>query len=433
MPLDLSSAAPALSQNPDFVLVGFGSAGDILPLAAIALALQARGHSVWFLAPSPFEAPARLLGINFYSILNEADSQALMGNPRLWDPRYGFQIMWPFILKANQAALRLLEPLADASVKPCLVGGTMAFGVRVAHERWHWPHATVHVSPCWIFTGAKPPVFYGLGWLKWLPASWRSKLRKLADVHLVDGICAADLNRWRADYGLPPVSRVLTQWASSPQLVLGLFPPWFMKPQAGGPKHLQLHGFLRDDGGAGWIMPPELAIFLQQPGPTILFMAGSAMVHAEHFFKNAAKASQRLGCKALLLAPENIKQSQWPKHIHVESYAPISQLLPHCAAMVSHAGIGTVAQGMAAGVPMLITPYAFDQFDNARKAAEIGVARILRRSTGVRRLTRELKELLADTELLKACQQAKQRLQNETAGRDGCCDSLEALRAEKVA
>lgn len=432
MPLDFSFADSAPSQHPDYVLVAFGSAGDILPIAAIALALQARGHSVWFLAPAPFEAPARLLGLNFFSILDEADSLALMHNPRLWHPRYGFQIMWPFILKANQAALKLLEPLAIASARPCLVGGTMAFSLRVAHERWRWPHATVNISPCWIFAGAKPPVFYGLGWLKWLPASWRSKLRKLADVHLVDGVCAADLNQWRAAYGLPAVSRVLTQWAASPQLILGLFPPWFSKPQAGWPKHLQLHGFLRDDGGAGWVMPPELSQFLQKPGPTLLFMAGSAMVHAEHFFKNAAAASKRLGCKALLLAPENIKRASWPEHVHVETYGPISQLLPHCTAMVSHAGIGTIAQGMAAGVPQLITPYAFDQFDNARKAVEIGVARILPRSIGARRLTRELKELLADTELLKACQEAKQRLQNETTGRDSCCDSLAALRTRNL-
>ncbi len=108
MPLDLTPAplAPAQhpAEHPDYVLVAFGSAGDILPVAAIALALQARGHSVWFLAPAPFEAPARLLGLNFFSILDEADSLALMNNPRLWHPCYGFQIMWPFILTANQAA-----------------------------------------------------------------------------------------------------------------------------------------------------------------------------------------------------------------------------------------------------------------------------------------------------------------------------------------
>lgn len=430
---DTRPATPGDIASPDYVFIAFGSAGDIIPVAAIALALQARGHLVWFLAPQPFEAPAHLLGMNFFSILDEADSNALMSNPRLWHPRYGFQIMWPFILKANQAALRLLEPLAATGGKPpCLVGGTMALSIRVAHERWGWPHATVHVSPCWIFAGAKPPVFYGLGWLKWLPASWRSKLRKLADVHLVDGVCAADLNQWRAEFGLPAVSRVLTQWAASPQRILGLFPPWFSKPQAGWPKQLQLHGFLLDDGGRGWVMPPELAQFLAQPGPTILFMAGSAMVHAGRFFKHAVIASKRLGYKALLLAPETLKRVDWPPHVHVQSYAPISQLLPHCAAMVSHAGIGTISQAMAAGVPQLITPYAFDQFDNARKAALLGVARVLPRSVSARQLTSQLRLLLADAPLLAACQLAKQRLRAETTGLGDCCDSLEALRAADV-
>ena len=424
---------PQPPEHPDFVLVAFGSAGDILPIAAMALALQARGHRVWFLAPAPFETPARALSLQFFPILDETDAQALMSHPRLWHPRHGFEVMWPYILKASQATVKWLEPLAAASARPCLVGGTMALGARVAHERWRWPQATVHISPCWIFAGAKPPVFYGLGWLKWLPPRWRSQLRKLADVHLVDGVCAANLNHWRASYGLSPVSRVLTQWAPSPQLMLGLFPPWFSKPQAGWPPHLQLHGFLRDDGGAGWVMPPKLALFLKQPGPTILFTAGSAMLQAGRFFKNAAAASQRMGFKALLLAPDSVQSARWPAHVHVETYAPISQLLPHCSAMVSHAGIGTIAQGMAAGVPQLITAYAFDQFDNARKAADLGVARILPRSASAGRLVSELKALLADTALLAACQQAQQRLQAETTGLTSCCKSLEALRSAACA
>ena len=50
---------------------------------------------------------------------------------------------------------------------------------------------------------------------------------------------------------------------------------------------------------------------------------------------------------------------------HVE-YAPFSELLPRCAALVHHGGIGTSAQALAAGVPQLIMPMGHDQPDNSR-------------------------------------------------------------------
>jgi UDP:flavonoid glycosyltransferase YjiC (YdhE family) len=56
-------------------------------------------------------------------------------------------------------------------------------------------------------------------------------------------------------------------------------------------------------------------------------------------------------------------------------YAPFSQLLPRCAAIVHHCGIGTSAQAMRAGIPQLLTPFAHDQHDNAARLIRLGVAR----------------------------------------------------------
>ncbi len=40
-------------------------------------------------------------------------------------------------------------------------------------------------------------------------------------------------------------------------------------------------------------------------------------------------------------------------------------------------GIGTLAQALRAGQPQVILPVAFDQPDNARRAAALGVGRVL--------------------------------------------------------
>jgi UDP:flavonoid glycosyltransferase YjiC (YdhE family) len=60
------------------------------------------------------------------------------------------------------------------------------------------------------------------------------------------------------------------------------------------------------------------------------------------------------------------------------SYAPFSQLLPRCAMLVHHGGIGTTAQALASGKPQIITPFSFDQFDNAERSRKLGSAYVLR-------------------------------------------------------
>ena len=46
-------------------------------------------------------------------------------------------------------------------------------------------------------------------------------------------------------------------------------------------------------------------------------------------------------------------------------YAPYSGLFPRCSAIVHQGGVGTTAQAMRSGRPMLVVPFGFDQHDNA--------------------------------------------------------------------
>jgi len=52
--------------------------------------------------------------------------------------------------------------------------------------------------------------------------------------------------------------------------------------------------------------------------------------------------------------------------------APHEWLFPQCAAIVHHGGAGTTAASLRSGVPSVVTPFAFDQFDNASLIADSG-------------------------------------------------------------
>jgi UDP:flavonoid glycosyltransferase YjiC (YdhE family) len=78
-------------------------------------------------------------------------------------------------------------------------------------------------------------------------------------------------------------------------------------------------------------------------------------------------------------------------------YLPYSAVFPHAVAIVHQAGIGTLAQALAAGRPQLIVPVAYDQPDNARRARELGVARSIPiRKVTAAGLALELGRLLKD-------------------------------------
>jgi UDP:flavonoid glycosyltransferase YjiC (YdhE family) len=66
-----------------------------------------------------------------------------------------------------------------------------------------------------------------------------------------------------------------------------------------------------------------------------------------------------------------------PRAVRHFGFVPLSKLLPQTAALVHHGGIGSCAQGLAAGVPQLVQPMSYDQFDNSRRLVGLGVAQEL--------------------------------------------------------
>jgi UDP:flavonoid glycosyltransferase YjiC (YdhE family) len=67
-----------------------------------------------------------------------------------------------------------------------------------------------------------------------------------------------------------------------------------------------------------------------------------------------------------------------PEHVRVESYVPLSAVLPHCDVVIAHAGWNTVVGAALAGVPMVALVIGADHAQNARPAAAAGWARVIR-------------------------------------------------------
>lgn len=56
-----------------------------------------------------------------------------------------------------------------------------------------------------------------------------------------------------------------------------------------------------------------------------------------------------------------------PPNVHVESWVPQSDVLPHASLVVCHGGSGTTLGALAAGLPLVVVPLFADQYYNARR------------------------------------------------------------------
>src|SRR5207244_7413566 len=97
--------------------------------------------------------------------------------------------------------------------------------------------------------------------------------------------------------------------------------------------------------------------FLANGAPPIAFSPGSANREAHQFFAAAVEACQRLGRRGILLTKyDHQLPPKLPDSVRHVGFVPMSKLLSHTAALVHHGGIGSCAQGLAAGVPHIVRP-----------------------------------------------------------------------------
>jgi UDP:flavonoid glycosyltransferase YjiC (YdhE family) len=134
-----------------------------------------------------------------------------------------------------------------------------------------------------------------------------------------------------------------------------------------------------------------------------------------------------LGRRAIFLQGRNPRPPGLPGSILSWDYLPYARILPHAAAIVHQGGVGTTAQALRAGLPMLVMPFAHDQFDNARRVTRLGVGRgIARKKFAAQSAARELDALLAQPRTLETAAAIGAQIRAER-GVETACDALERM------
>ena len=338
-----------------------GSSGDLNPFLALAAELRLRGHHVHFALSPLFAEKAEALGF----------SATIAGE----DPQWGSEMMRRMLeahrtdpvrvifeealIPAIAPAVKSLEPLVREA--DLFISHTIQLAAPIVSDRTGVPWVSASAATMIHETAVYPPP--GVAW-KSSPAflnrlGWKLGYRIFAGI---DELAAVEYEK----LGARPRSNIMAGGAYSRLLTLGLWSPAFFPRPTDWPEWFQVGGYARSDGDT-----PRSALSTKPvtgTAPTILFTLGSSVVNDPRGFYDAAlKAIAPTPWNAVLLgAPEEIPVPRaLRERVQVLRYAPYADLFPQMAAIVHQGGVGTTQAACYYGIPSIIVPRGFDQFENA--------------------------------------------------------------------
>lgn len=415
------------------VLTTLGSRGDLNPFLALALGLRTRGHEVLFAVEQNFRQAVMEAGFPVHLLPGDIDAVFAAY------PRQIFGSSLP-LLTARLLIEKHVLPTAAATIEELRAACAEAdLFVSTAHQVLastvadlvQAPWVTIALTPATIPStsiaplpalGALPdflrPLIYRSSW-----AAGMASLRPVVD---------APINRLRAHYMLPPRHNLFFGGNLSHTLTAVIISPAFVSSPADWPSSIRQTGFCFWDTPAAWDEPGELSLFLQEAQPVVVVSSGSMSLLLRDafasFYQTSISAIRQVGARALVIgAPPGLLPASLPKEVYALPFAPFSQIYPRCAVAIHHGGIGTVAQTLRAGIPVLVTPWGVDQFFAAAQVEQIGAGRYLsRRAYTTVRVAKALDELLHDRQYHERSRAIADQITRED-GVATLCDALEAV------
>jgi rhamnosyltransferase subunit B len=414
--------------------------GDVMPFVPIANELAARGHDVTFAVPEGFwpmlaNEAFRLVPVGTQFSPRELDAHgdrlerassafSTARAARFWIGEFGVRP-----LSSIHAAL--MDATTDADV--VLTHPTAAFAARMVAEQRDIPWVTGHLFPMLIPTGDHLPSGWPLEALARRPSrrhvrfAWKTMERVSARM-----MYDREINAERVALGLRPVHANAMLGGLSPSLVLLLWSPVWAPPASDWPEHYAATGFTIWEGPTGQVLPAALSTYLDDGDPPVLVTLGtSAASNSGNLFDTIAAVLDRTGRRGVFLVGGDDKITpRQASRGDFWGFAPVTQVLPHCSAVVHAGGHGTTAAALAAGVPSVVVPMLFDQQWHARRAQELGVGTYVRRGRALAARLEHALHSIADGHGARAAASAiSSQIEAENGPRQAA-DQIDALLSQ---
>jgi UDP:flavonoid glycosyltransferase YjiC (YdhE family) len=414
------------------VIVAIGTRGDVQPLAALGLGLQARGHAVRLLVGANFRAWAESHGLT--TATTGVDIQGMM------DSRWGRE--WSEKGANPIRQLRAMQGLIDEfgwelaqDVWRACEGATAIIGsfttdtiVASLAERLDVPQLSAVLQPAILATrdGAAAldaPRPNRISWLNYLtshyivePVGWRLNHRIVNRLRReVLKLPRQDWRGYRAALGRA--------------LILCGYSRHIIPHPADWPPNVHTTGYWFFPGDEAWEPPAALADFLAV-GPPPVYLGFGSMTASDpaQLTDLLVRATERSGQRAILLSGwAGLGDAALPPTIFPLAAAPHGWLFPRVAAVAHHGGAGTTAAGLRAGIPSVLIPHLGDQFHWGRRIAALGLgpAPIPRRALTAERLGDAIRQAASDPAMRRRTEEIGAKIRSE----DGVGEAVALIEA----
>ncbi|GAA1937866.1 glycosyltransferase [Streptomyces durmitorensis] len=355
------------------LIVTAGSWGDVAPYTGLGVRLRAAGHEVALATHERFEQAVTAHGLGFRALpvdpRQELASQVGQGLARAVSP--------PVAMARVARMARAFMPRLSRGVADAVREGTdVVLSSTVTDpmcatlgEALRLPSIGVYLQPVQP-TGAFPPMITGA-------RSFGSHGNRLAAHALwagTDRIFAPAVGALRRELGLP--RRRLGGMLGLPRgrTVLHGFSPRVVPRPADWPQGHEVGGYWWPQLPPSWEPDPRLLDFLDAGPPPVVAGFGSFVTaDAERLSTLLAAAMRRAKVRGIIQAGWSGLHAENDDLITVQE-VPHAWLFPQTAAVVHHAGAGTTAAALRAGVPSVPVPVQLDQHFWAARLHTLGAA-----------------------------------------------------------
>ncbi|MGA7107925.1 MAG: glycosyltransferase [Terracidiphilus sp.] len=340
----------------------FPGAGHLNPMTALARSLQLRGHEVVLFGIADTEASVRAVGIEFHGIgMEDYPPGTLQKLDEQMAQLKGFAALRFTLERVRNSARMVLRDGPDAvrtaNVELLLVDET-DFAGNVA-DYLGLPWISIALIPPLVQDDRYPPFWFGWPADQGRLSRLRNRLAILLLLRMATPIFK-EVNQKRSAWGLKPFKRyeeALSPLAQITQL------PEALEFEVVGEKSVGLHY-------TGPFVFPEQRPVVAFPWdsldgrPLIYASMGTLQNGSEAIFRMIAEACAGIDLQLVISLGGGIDPARLGKLAGsplVVRFAPQLEILKRAALVITHAGINTVLESLAEGVPLVALPLGNDQ------------------------------------------------------------------------
>ncbi len=385
-----------------YLFVTWDGGGNVPPVLGVARRLAARGHAVRVLTEPCLADAVNQAGAGFVPFTRHFTrarlGEDLMGDWQATSPLGALRhtldqvLIGPARIVAEETQRALEQAPTDV-----VVADLMMLGSLVAAEAAGVPRVVLFHMPEYLPGPGRPAA--GPGFLP--REDWVGRLRDGVLTQLFYRTLAGYVpafNETRRAFGLPPVKTAQELLGEYHRADLRLIQTLqaFDFPIEPAPSNVRYVGPVLDD--PEWIEPWHNPWPADDPRPLVVASLSSTFQNQQEALQRIVTALGALDVRGIVTLGPAMAGATLDLPANVLALPAVShaQLFPHAAAVVTHAGHGTVMRALAHGLPLVCLPMGRDQDDNAARIVAYGAGLRLKRSAKPRQIAQAVQQVLGE-------------------------------------